>query len=190
MSARATCQLVLALCLGAVLLIAAPSGAARQQGAGAARPVIAIDAPDAELIDSGTAATRRPRAGELQIFDGARIDGLWGLLLIRARWSGWDGRVKGPVSGIRTYSEQQALHNCYLAGKCAPAFDPAGPSRHLLANVRAAGAWSQAVDVTRARQLVRVAASLGVALHQPYATEPWHVEAGEPFSARRLDIAP
>ena len=116
-------------------------------------------------------------------------DWLW--LLSEARKMGWNGSLKGPVSGMRTYEMQKKLYDCYRDKKnCngAPAFDPNGPNRsnamHLLNNVYREGEWRQAVDVHEPNQLIKIAGQLGVDLYQPYIDrETWHLEAKNPFKA-------
>lgn len=119
-------------------------------------------------------------------FDGAKVNGLWYLLLKNARKNGWDGRLNGPRSGARTRIIQAALYALYLAGRGAPAFHPNGPSRHLRKNIGKGKRWRQAVDVSDADGLIAAAAKDGVKLHRPYPHEPWHVEAVEPF--HRKDV--
>lgn len=115
-------------------------------------------------------------------FDDARMTALWAELLLRARARGWSGSVNGPVSGLRTRREQTRLWRCFQRGACPPAFSPSGPSRHLITNERVSGAWSQAADVSHPLELIRIAARIGASLHQPYPSEPWHIEALYPFT--------
>lgn len=120
-------------------------------------------------------------------FDSARVSYAWASLLAAARYRGmWDGKVNGPLSGVRTYAEQAKLWHEFLAGRGAPAFAPDGPSRHMKANYAPLGPWAHAVDVSRPRQLIAAAKRLGVNLWQPYAGEPWHVEAAEHFGSADL----
>lgn len=117
------------------------------------------------------------------IFRGASVTSPWQQLLLRAREKGWKGHLTGERAGVRTEQDQTVLWRKFKKGTGTPAFPPNGPSRHLEDNVRSKGDWYQAVDVTKPSQLVAVASSLGVSLHQPYAsTEPWHIEAREAFS--------
>ena len=178
-------RLLLALVLGLSLfsLTKAPEGSkATERGM--------LGAVAAMEPSSGTAPVIELPAGAVVLFDQARVPLVWQTLLARARWNGWDGRVKGPVSGLRTYLQQERLYGCFMAGSCPPAFPPDGPSRHLQENVRATGPWASAVDVTRARELIRVAAGLGVWLTAPYAGEPWHVEAAESFTEADIRLEP
>lgn len=115
-------------------------------------------------------------------FDEAKINGLWYVLLKKARRKGWDGHINGPRGGARTYAQQASLWAAYLAGRGNPAFPPWGPSRHLRRNISTGKRWKLAVDVSDPQGLIRAAAKLGVRLHTPYPHEPWHVEAVEPFS--------
>lgn len=101
----------------------------------------------------------------------------WAELLRRARERGWRGKTNGSLSGVRGHAGQKRLWDCFRAGRCSPAFHPKGPSRHLRRNIHRWGQWSQAIDVSRPGELVRIAASLGVTLRRPYPPEPWHVEA-------------
>lgn len=174
---------VAAIAVAITLLLLADHGrSARSSTTTAAR------AGSTAAVAAATSTTRlRPR--ELTVLDGARVNGLWAALLSAARTGGWDGRVKGSVSGLRTHDEQAALYRLYLAGRGAPAFPADGPSRHLLANVRVLGPWAQAVDVTHARELIRVGAELGVDLTCPYyPSEPWHVEAVARFDLADISI--
>lgn len=112
-----------------------------------------------------------------------RLSSAWLVLLDKARDMGWKGSLS---SGIRTRAEQAHLHHLFLIGEGAPAFKPDGPSRHLERNVLDNGGWYQAVDVKKPEQLIKLAARLGVTLHQPYWDEPWHLEATQPFYATQL----
>lgn len=115
----------------------------------------------------------------------------WHLLLRRAKQEGWKGHLNGPISSVRTRSDQKYLYEAFLAGWGAPAFHPDGPSRHLARNIRWRGQWAQAVDVSRAEELIVVAREkLGVFLHQPYSDEPWHIEARSPFTLQKQGVAP
>jgi hypothetical protein len=105
----------------------------------------------------------------------------WSALIFAAQMSGWQGSLNGDISGVRTYKEQKELHRDFLRGVSPAAFHPDGPSRHILKNINKKGQWSQAVDVSRPRELIRVAADFGVELYQPYKDEPWHIEARKPF---------
>lgn len=116
--------------------------------------------------------------------NGAKVNGLWYVLLKRARRHGWNGKLTGPRSGARTYAMQLSLWLLYKAGRGAPAFPPNGPSRHLRRNIGRGKRWKQAVDVSDAPGLIKAAAELGVKLHRPYPHEPWHVEAVKPFHLR------
>lgn len=115
-------------------------------------------------------------------FDQARVTFAWLWLLTECRRRGWKGGINGQRGGLRTYAMQAALYALFLSGRGAPAFPPNGPSRHLIRNVGVDG-WKQAVDGSEIDELIRIAGELGVRLHRPYAHEPWHVEALEPFDA-------
>ena len=117
-----------------------------------------------------------------EVWRGTPVTPAWKLLLQRSRKAGWRGKTNGPLSGIRGRVEQKQLYDLWLSGRGAPAFPPSGPSRHLRRNIRFWGQWSQAVDVSRPRELVRAARSLGVELHAPYPPEPWHIEARYAFA--------
>jgi len=104
---------------------------------------------------------------------------------VALKWqAGWQGTLS---SGIRTRSEQAHLYKLFINGQGAPAFKADGPSRHLERNVMNHGAWYQAVDVTDPYGLIKAAKKLGVQLHQPYDSEPWHLEASRPFKAAQLN---
>lgn len=113
---------------------------------------------------------------------GTPVTPAWKMLLERSRKAGWRGKTNGPLSGVRRHGQQKYLYDLWIRGRGAPAFPPSGPSRHLLRNIRRWGQWSQAVDVSRPRELVRAARSLGVELYAPYDPEPWHIEARYAFS--------
>ncbi|HXH97814.1 MAG TPA: peptidoglycan-binding domain-containing protein [Gaiellaceae bacterium] len=115
-------------------------------------------------------------------FDQASVAEPWHELLFNCRGAGWGGGVNGRRGGARTYAMQLALWQLWRQGRGAPAFAPNGPSRHLRRNIDRLGGWAQAVDVTRPEDLIRLARGFGADLHQPYPTEPWHVEARRPFS--------
>lgn len=108
-------------------------------------------------------------------------------LLTKCRTLGWKGAVDGSRAGARTYAQQKALWEAYLAGKGNPAFNPDAPDpkhlhRHMVLNIEALGGWSNAVDVSDPEGLIRAAAKLGIALHRPYnPPESWHVESRHPF---------
>lgn len=122
------------------------------------------------------------KSRQLDVVTGkARLTRAWAELIHRAHELGWKGSLKGSVSGLRTYSEQRELYLAFLRGEGAPAFHPSGPSRHMIKNVRRNGQWYAAVDVTRPEELIRIARRAGVDLVQPYADEPWHIEALTPF---------
>lgn len=119
-------------------------------------------------------------------FGPGKVRGSWWLLLTRARKHGWKGNLTGPRSGGRTYVMQAGLYALYRAGIGAPAFPPGGPSRHMLRNIRGRKHWKQAVDVSDPQGLIRAAKKAGVELHQPYASESWHIESKRRFNARKL----
>ncbi len=129
--------------------------------------------------------------GRLYRFDGALVSRPWLWLLSQARASGWPGHVKGPASGLRTYAQQDALFHLYLAGKGAPAFDPDGPSRHMITNLGPGRWWMQAADITAPERFIAAAARLHVAIVRPYLPrEPWHVEAARAFGPPVTFLAP
>lgn len=122
------------------------------------------------------------KSRKLEIVKGrAPLTRPWAELLHQAHMRGWKGSLNGSISGLRTYRDQLRLYRDFLRGEGAPAFHPDGPSRHVITNVRRQGQWYQAVDVSRPRELIRAAKKSGVDLYQPYADEPWHIEAQTPF---------
>jgi hypothetical protein len=110
-------------------------------------------------------------------FDLGRVTKPWLWLLKSARRAGWNGRLAGSRTGLRTYAQQNSLYQAFLNGTGAPAFPPNGPSRHLIRNVKRRGRWAQAIDTQDVGTLIRIARRKGVHLHTPYSNEPWHVEA-------------
>lgn len=136
----------------------------------------------ARSVSPASALAPKIEKRDVQVFKGAAVTPEWQELLLRAREEGWKGSLNGPSSGVRTYKQQQRLWRKFQRGKGAPAFPPKGPSRHLESNVRSSGSWSQAVDVSRPASLIKTARKFGVELHQPYPSEPWHIEAAKPFS--------
>jgi hypothetical protein len=117
-----------------------------------------------------------------ELWEGTPMTPAWKELLHRARQAGWRGSANGSRSGIRSHGQQKRFYSLWREGKGAPAFPPSGPSRHLRRNIRYWGQWSQAVDISRPKELIRVARKLGVQLHAPYDPEPWHIEARYAFS--------
>jgi len=116
-------------------------------------------------------------------FDDSTVAELWFELLTACRHAGWRGGVNGRRGGSRTYAMQFALYQLWRSGRGAPAFAPNGPSRHMRRNIGRIGPWAQAVDVTFPEDLIRIARTFGVELHQPYLPrEPWHVEARQVFA--------
>lgn len=174
------CGLMLLGC-GLMLLSSRPARSAPLSAAPPAASAAATGAPR-PATEPRISLQGYRRGTELR-FDNARVNPAWLWLLLEARRRGWTGNVKGSISGLRTYDEQAYLHRLFVDGEGAPAFNPDGPSRHLIRNVGQLGEWAQAVDVTRPQGLVRAAAQVGVQLHVPYAHEPWHVEARLPFAA-------
>lgn len=121
----------------------------------------------------------------LYLFDRKRVSPKWFWFLSLARSSGWRGHLR---SGVRTYSEQSRLYDKFRAGTGAPAFHPAGPSRHMRENVRKP--WQHAVDVSHSDQLLRLARASRVKLNRPYASEPWHLEASRDFGPDQVKVSP
>lgn len=116
------------------------------------------------------------------IREAGKLTRSWAALIFAAQMNGWSGSLNGPISGVRTYGEQKDLHKKFVLGLGPPAFHPDGPSKHILKNINREGQWSQAVDVSRPGELIRVARTLGVDLYRPYDDEPWHIEAKRPFA--------
>lgn len=131
--------------------------------------------PPAPAISSPTPSFALSSSA-LYAFDGKRVSSKWFWLLSSMRQAGWRGRLH---SGVRSYEEQRRLHEKFLAGLGAPAFDPDGPSRHLLRNARLP--FQHAVDISASTQFMRLARRAGIYLSRPYADEPWHLEAGSDF---------
>lgn len=116
------------------------------------------------------------RLSQTDVFKGARVTPEMKSLLVEAKRLGWKGSLNGPLSGIRTYQQQNQLYQKFLNGG-PPAFAPGGESRHELDNVEELGPLSMAVDVSKPNQLIKIAKKLGVNLVAPYPDEPWHIEA-------------
>ncbi len=154
---------------------------------GGERQVEGKSRPGTVLISLGESKTKR-----LDVVKTGRapMTRPWAELLHQARQKGWRGSLNGSISGLRTHRDQKELYQRFLEGTGAPAFHPGGPSRHMIKNVRSVGQWAQAVDVSRPEELIAKAKSLGVDLHQPYADEPWHIEARTPFILYRPGQAP
>lgn len=148
----------------------------------------AEDAPE-ELVISGdpsvAGATEAVTNFRRYRYDLGSVGRSWLYLLRSARSRGWRGTLYGPRTGLRTYAQQASLWNAYQNGTGAPAFPPTGPSRHLIRNVRRVATWYQAVDTNDVPNLIRIARNMGVSLHTPYASEPWHVEASRSFGPPR-----
>lgn len=117
-----------------------------------------------------------------EVWMGTPVTPVWKELLERSKKAGWKGKTNGPRSGIRSYAQQERFYRLWRKGRGAPAFPPNGPSRHLGRNIARWGQWSQAVDVSRPKELIRIAGSLGAPLYAPYPPEPWHIQARHVFS--------
>lgn len=137
-------------------------------GKAAPPPAVAVssDAPDRHGLYS---------------FDGKAVSQEWRWLLTLSRQAGWRGKLN---SGVRSWKQQNRLHQKFVAGEGPPAFPADGPSKHMQRN--APEGWQHAVDVTNSKRLMQIASDSGVELTRPYPSEPWHLEAKQPFG----EVAP